>query len=149
MTHDQYSFLFDQAQQMDEPLLTEENVGESQRVHQKVHDDPNIQPSNASKKLLLGLGDNDLADEAEKYLQITFKSKLVYSAKVHSPLSSYVSLLKCIDNVPGYYSVEDFAREVFEMLVNTPNACAQKLGASHGQNYSFIQRSSSWLSQWK
>ena len=102
------------------------------------------------KNWLLGSGDNHLADEAEKYLQVTFKSKLVYSAKVHSPLSSFVSLLKCIDNVPGYYSVEDFAREVFEMLVNTPNACAQKLGNHiHGQNYSFIQRSSSWLSQWK
>ena len=40
MTHDWYSLLFDQAKKMDEPLLTEENVGESQRVHQKLHDDP-------------------------------------------------------------------------------------------------------------
>ena len=51
MTHEWYSLLFDQAKKMDEPLLTEENVGESQRVHQKLHDDPKIQPSNASKKL--------------------------------------------------------------------------------------------------
>ena len=30
MTHDQYTLLFDQVKKMDEPLLTEENVGESQ-----------------------------------------------------------------------------------------------------------------------
>ena len=30
MTHDWYSLLFDQVNKMDEPLLTEENVGESQ-----------------------------------------------------------------------------------------------------------------------
>ena len=35
MTHDWYSLLFDQAKKMDEPLLTEENVDESQRVHKK------------------------------------------------------------------------------------------------------------------
>ena len=29
MTHDWYTLLFDQAQKMDQPLLTEENVGES------------------------------------------------------------------------------------------------------------------------
>ena len=102
MSHEQYMFLFNQAQKMDEPLLTEDNVGESQRVHQKVHDDLEIDQSSACKKLLLGLGDNDLADELERYLRVTFQSRLVYGMKEHSPLSSYVSLLKCIDNIPEY-----------------------------------------------
>ena len=78
MSHGQYTFLFDQVQQMDKLLLTEENVGESQQVHQKIHDDPEKEQSTACKKLLLGLGDNnDLADEVERYLWVTFQAKLV------------------------------------------------------------------------
>ena len=33
----------------------------------------------------------------------------------------------CFDNVPSHYKVEDFCREVFELLVNTPEYCCDKL----------------------
>ena len=41
----------------------------------------------------------------------------------------YTSLLKCIDNVPAHYKVQDFARDVFEFLVNTLEYCCEKLQA--------------------
>ena len=81
------------------------------------------------KKLLLGLGDNDMATAIDQHVQKVLGSKIVYGAKYESPLSSFVSLLKCIDNIPAHYTVKDFACEVLQLLVNTPEACAKELTA--------------------
>ena len=79
------------------------------------------------KKLLLGSGDNDMAMAIDEYVQKVLGSKIVYGGKYESPLSCFVSLLKCIGNVPVHYRVKDFAREVLQLLVNTPEACAKEL----------------------
>ena len=81
------------------------------------------------KKLLLGSGDNDMATAIDWHVQNVLGSKIVYGAKHESALSSFVSLLKCIDNVPAHYWVEDFAREVLQLLVNTPEACVKEFTA--------------------
>ena len=81
------------------------------------------------KKLLLGSGDNDMATAIDQHVQKVLGSKIVYGAKYESPLSSFVSLLKCIDNIPAHYTVKDFACEVLQLLVNTPEACAKELTA--------------------
>ena len=79
------------------------------------------------KKLLLGSGDNALAEVIDRYIRVTFEGKIVYGARKAGPYAAYTSLLTCIDNVPGHYKVEDFAREVFEALLNTPDYYCQKL----------------------
>ena len=56
-----------------------------------------------------------------------FEGKIVYSARQAGPYAAYMSLLTCIDNVPGHYKVEDFSREVFESLVSTPDYYCDKL----------------------
>ena len=58
--------------------------------------------NSAAKKLLLGSGDNDMATAIDEYVQKVLGSKIVYGAKYESPLSCFVSLLKCIDNVPAH-----------------------------------------------
>ena len=68
-----------------------------------------------------------MAMAIDEYVQKVLGSKIVYGAKYESPLSCFVSLLKCIDNVPAHYRVEDFACEVLQLLVNTPEACAKEL----------------------
>ena len=77
--------------------------------------------------MLLGSSDNDLAEAIDRYIRVAFNSKIVYGAKKASPYAVYTSLLKCIDNVLAHYKVQDFARDVFELLVNIPEYCCEKL----------------------
>ena len=129
MAQEMFNYLCEQAEELDDPIFIDQNVGESQRVNQKLYVTPNVEKNNAAKKLLLGLGDNDMATAIDNHVQKVLGSKIVYGAKYESPLSSFISLLKCIDNVPAHYRVEDFVCEVLQLLVNTPEACAKELTA--------------------
>ena len=88
-----------------------------------------MEKNTAAKKILLGSGNNDMAMAIDNHVQKVLGSKIVYGARYESPLSSFVSLLKSIDNIPAYYRVEDFAFEVLQLLVNTLEACAKELTA--------------------
>ena len=77
--------------------------------------------------MLLGSGDNDMAEAIEKYINTKYNAVVVQGAQREAPLANFVSLLKCIDNVPAHYTVQDFAREVLQLLVETPKSCAEKL----------------------
>ena len=128
MSHDMYNFLLEKVQNMDNPDLEEHRAGTtSGRIHQAIHVDKKVEQTKACKKLLLGSGDNDLADAIDRYIWVAFNSKIVYDTKKAGPYAVYTSLLKCIDNVPAHYKVEDFCRDVFELLVNTPDYCCEKL----------------------
>ena len=129
MSQEMFNYLCEEAEDLDDPIFIDPNVGESQRVNQKLYVDPALEKNSAAKKLLLGSGDNDMATAIDRHVQNVLGSKIVYGAKNESALSSFVSLLKCIDNVPAHYRVEDFAREVLQLLVNTPEACAKELKA--------------------
>ena len=129
MSQEMFNYLCEEAEDLDNPIFIDPNVGESQRVNQKLYVDPALEKNSAAKKLLLGSGDNDMAMAIDQHVQNVLGSKIVYGAKNESALSSFVSLLKCIDNVPAHYRVEDFALEVLQLLVNTPEACAKELKA--------------------
>ena len=112
---------------MDDPELVEGGGTSSGRIHQNIHVDPKVEPTKACTKLLLGSGDNTLAEAIDRYIRVAFQGKIVYGARKAGPYVTYTSLLTCIDNVPGHYKVEDFSREVFEALVNTPDYYCHKL----------------------
>ena len=127
MSQGTYQYLVEKADNLDDPLFIDPNAGESQRVHRKLHRDDQIPRNSAARKLLLGSGDNDMAEAIEKYINTKYNSEIVQGAKNEAPLANFVSLLKCIDNVPAHYTVQDFAREVLQLLVETPKSCAEKL----------------------
>ena len=127
MAQEMFNYLCKQAEELDDPIFIDPNVGKSQRVNQKLYVTPDLEKNSAAKKLLLGSGDNDMATAIDEYVQKVLGSKIVYGAKYESPLSCFVSLLKCIDNVPAHYRVQDFAHEVLQLLVNTLEACAKEL----------------------
>ena len=74
----------------------------------------------------------------DRHVQNVLGSKIVYGAKNESALSSFVSLLKCIDNIPAHYRVEDFAREVLQLLVNTPGGLCEGTQSPFTQNYEVV-----------
>ena len=127
MSQNMYNFLLQKVQNMDDPELVEGGGTSSGRIHQTIHVDTKIEPTKACKKLLLGSGDHALAKVIDRYIRVTFEGKIVYGARKAGPYAAYTSLLTCIDNIPGHYKVEDFTREVFEALVNTPDYYCQKL----------------------
>ena len=127
MSQNMYNFLLDKAQQMEDPELIEGGGTSSGRIHQSIHIDPKVEPTKACKKLLLGSGDITLAEAIERYIRVAFQGKIVYGARRPGPYAAYTSLLTCFDNIPGHYKVEDFAREVFETLVSTPDYYCDKL----------------------
>ena len=122
-----FQYLVDKANELEEPLYIDPNAGQSQRVHQKCTVIETIPRNSAAKKLLLGSGDNDMAEAIEKYINTKYNCVVVQGAQREAPLANFVSLLKCIDNVPGHYTVQDFAHEVLQLLVETPKSCAEKL----------------------
>ena len=127
MSQNMYNFLLEKAQKMDDPELVEVGGTSSGRIHQSIQVDPKVERTKSCKKLLLGSGDNTLAEAIDRYIRVTFEGKIVYGARQAGPYAAYMSLLTCIDNVPGHYKVEDFSREVFEALVNTPDYYCHKL----------------------
>ena len=127
MSHDMYNFLLEKAQNMEDPELVEHGGTTSGRIHQTIHVNPKVEQTKAYKRLLLGSGDNALAEAIDRYIRVSFDSKIVYGAKKPGPYTVYTSLLTCFDNVPSHYKVEDFCKEVFELLVNTLEYCCEKL----------------------
>ena len=129
MSQEMFNYLCEEAEDLEDPIFIDPNVGESQRVNQKLYVDPAVEKNSVAKTLLLGSGDNDMATAIDRHVQNVLGFKIIYGAKNESALSSFVSLLKCIDNIPAHYQVEDFAREVLQLLVNTLEACAKELKA--------------------
>ena len=103
MAQEMFKYLCEQAEELDDPIFIDPNAGESQRVNQKLYTDPDVEKNSAAEKLLLGSGDNDMATAIDRHVQTVLGSKIVYGAKYESPLLCFVSLLKCIDNVPAHY----------------------------------------------
>ena len=112
---------------MEDPELVEHGGTTSGRIHQSIHVDPKVEPTKACKKLFLSSGDNALAEAIDRYIRVSFDGKIVYGTKKPGPYAVYTSLLTCFDNVASHYKVEDFCREVFKLLVNTPEYCCEKL----------------------
>ena len=122
-----FEYLVETADQLEEPIFIDPNAGESQRVHLKLNRNEKIPRNAAARKLLLGSDDNDMANAIEKHINTKYGAEIVQGAKNEAPLANFVSLLKCIDNIPAHYTVQDFAREVLQILVETPKSCAEKL----------------------
>ena len=141
MSHDMYNFLLEKAQNMEDLELVEHRGTTSGRIHQTIHVNLKVEQTKACKKLLLSSADNALAEATDRYIRVTFDGKIVYGAKKPGPYAAYTSLLTCFDNVPSHYKVEDFSREVFELLVNTPEYCCEKLQPQLDKT----ERSYQWL----
>ena len=107
MSHDMYNFLLDKAQNMEDPELVEHGGTTSGRIHQTIHVNLKVEQTKACKKLLLGSGDNVLAEAIDRYIQVFFDGKIVYGAKKPGPYAVYTSLLTCYDNVLSHYKVKD------------------------------------------
>ena len=133
-----FKYLVETADQLEEPIFIDPNAGESQRVHLKLDRNDKIPRKAAARKLLLGSNNNDMANMIEKHIKTKYGAEIVQGAKNEAPLANFVSLLRCIDNIPAHYTVQDFAREVLQILVETPKSCAEKLKKTFGKDHALL-----------
>ena len=69
MAQEMFNYLCKQAEELDDPIFIDPNVGESQRVNQKLYVTPTAEKIVLQKKQLLGSGDNDMATAIEQHVQ--------------------------------------------------------------------------------
>ena len=69
MSQEMFNYLCKEAEDLDDPIFIDPNVGESQRVNQKLYVDPAVEKNSVAKKLLLGSGDNDMATAIDWHVQ--------------------------------------------------------------------------------
>ena len=53
MSQEMFNYLCEEAEDLDDPIFINPNVGESQRVNQKLYVDPAVEKNSVAKKLLL------------------------------------------------------------------------------------------------
>ena len=82
-----------------------------------------------SKCLLLQSGQNNYSEQVRQHLLQKYCSEMVMTTSKVDVLSSYQSLLFCLDNVPVTYGKEQLRDAVVELLVTQPKKCATELNA--------------------
>ena len=89
----------------------------------------NEQRTVTSKCLLLQSGQNQYAEEVWQHFLQKYDSETVMpTSKVHY-LSSFQSVLFCLDNVPLAYGKEQLKDVVLELLITQPKKCVTELKA--------------------
>ena len=68
ISQEMLNYLCKEAEDLDDPIFIDPNVGQSQRVNQKLYLDPTLEKNSAAKKLLLGSGDNDMAMAIDRHV---------------------------------------------------------------------------------
>jgi len=96
-------------------------------VATRTYDIETIPATNIAKIMHLQSGNNQLASSAESYISSHFDAEIVQGCKKHSNISSYHSILYCLDNVPPDFKAADFSKLVFQLLVENPTSMFEKL----------------------
>ena len=87
----------------------------------------NEEQSMTSKCLLLQSGQNQYSEEAQQHLLQKYSSETVMATSKVNSLSSFQSVLFCLDNVPETYGKEQLKDAIVELLVTKPSKCVEEL----------------------
>ena len=82
-----------------------------------------------SKCLLLQSGQNNYSEQVRQHLSQKYCSETVMPTAKVDVLSSYQSVLFCLDNVPVTYGKEQLKDVVVELFITQPKKCATELNA--------------------
>ena len=103
---------------MADNLYVEGYKGEKVRIYKETTVMANEECTVTAKSLLLQSGQNNYAEEVWQHLLQKYDSETVMpTSKVHF-LSSYQSVLFCLDNVPVTYGKEELKDVILELLKN-------------------------------
>ena len=114
---------------LSDDIYVQGHKGKKVRIYKEIMVTMNEERMVTAKTLLLQSGQNNFAKEVRQHLLQKYDSKTVMPTAKVDLLSSYQSILFCLDNVPLTYGKEEFKDAILEMLITEPNKCAIKLKA--------------------
>ena len=108
-------------------IYEEHHKGEKVRIYRETAVMTNEEQSMTLKCLLLQSGQNQYSEEARQHLLQKYSSETVMATSKVNSLSSFKSVLFCLDNVPETYGKEQLKDAVVELLVTNPSKCVEEL----------------------
>ena len=106
-------------------IYEEHHKGEKVRIYRETTVMTNEEQSMTSKCLLLQSGQNQYSEEARQHLLQKYSSETVMATSKVNSLSSFQSVLFCLDNVPETYGKEQLKDAIVELLVTKPSKCVE------------------------
>ena len=108
-------------------IYEEHHKGEKVCIYRETTVMMNEEQSMTSKCLLLQSGQNQYSEEARQHLLQKYSSETVMATSKVNSLSSFQSVLFCLDNVPETYGKEQLKDAIVELLVTKPSKCVAEL----------------------
>ena len=108
-------------------IYEEHHKGEKVRIYRETTVMTNEEQSMTSKCLLLQSGQNQYSEEAWQHLLQKYSSETVMATSKVNSLSSFKSVLFCLDNVPETYGKEQLKDAIVKLLVTKPSKCVEEL----------------------
>ena len=108
-------------------VYVEGHIGEKVRMYKETTVMSNEEWTVTSKCLLLQSGQNNYSEQVRQHLSQKYSSEIVMPTAKVDVLSSYQSVLFCLDNVPVTYGKEQLRDAVVELLITQPRKCVTEL----------------------
>ena len=105
----------------------EGHKGEKVRMYKEMTVMTNEEQTITSKCVLLQSGQNNYSEHVRQHLLQKYSSETVMPTSKVDPLSSFQSVLFCLDNVPVTYGKEQLKDAIVELLVTQPKKCVTEL----------------------
>ena len=115
------------AKNLSDNIYVEGHKGEKVRMYKETTIMTNEEWTVTSKCLLLQSGQNNYSEQVRQHLSQKYQCETVMTTSKVGVLSSYQSLLFCLDNVPVTYGKEQLRDAVVELLITQPKRCATEL----------------------
>ena len=115
------------AKNLSDEEYVEGHKGEKVRMYKEMTVMMNEEQTITSKCLLLQSGQNNYSEHVRQHLLQKYSSETVMPTSKVDPLSSFQSVLFCLDNVPATYGKEQLKDAIVELLVTQPKKCVTEL----------------------
>ena len=115
------------AKNLSDEEYVEGHKGEKVRMYKEMTIMMNEVQTITSKCLLLQSGQNNYSEHVRQHLLQIYSSETVMPTSKVDPLSSFQSVLFCLDNVPVTYGKEQLKDAIVKLLVTQPKKCVTEL----------------------
>ena len=119
-------------------IYEEHHKGEKVRIYRETTVMTNEEQSMTSKCLLLQSGQNQYSEEARQHLLQKYSSETVMATSKVNSLSSFKSVLFCLDNVPETYGKEQLKDAIVELLVTNPKQICRRVEMSSAKDNTLL-----------
>ena len=113
------------AKNLSDEIYVEGHKGEKVRMYKEMTVMRIEEQTITSKCLLLQSGQNNYSEHVRQHLLQKYSSETVMPMSKLDPLSSFQSVLFCLDNVPVTYGKEQLKDAIVELLVTQPKKCVK------------------------